>query len=171
MAFPGERRFGMFWVLWILWLVLNGRLGWDVVLLGAVLSALLTLFGQKICGWSTKLERFFFLHAGSILAYLWALLIEILRANFAVIRVILSPKKQKELHPEVVFFDSGLTSSLAKTALANSITITPGTYTLGIYGTTFAVHELDASFAADGDNPLQHGLAKLEADAKKEGLL
>ena len=47
----------MFLFFFALWLLFNGRLGWDVAGVGLVLSALVTLFAVKVCGWSDRRSR------------------------------------------------------------------------------------------------------------------
>ena len=128
-----------------LWLLFNGRVTWDVVGFGLVLSAVVTLFAVKICGWSDKKSRRVMRLAGQLLSYAGCLVVEIVKANIATIQVILSPTGQ--LHPQIFRFDSGLHRSYLQTILANSITITPGTYTIDIDGSELTVHALNTPFA------------------------
>ena len=135
----------MFLFFFALWLLFNGRLGWDVVGVGLVLSAAITVFAVKICGWSEVRSRRLMKIAGLLVRYAGALFVEIIKANLAVIRVILSPGL-RQVRPRIFHFDSCLGKNYLQTILANSITITPGTYTLGIYGSTLMVHALNADF-------------------------
>ena len=61
------------------------------------------------------------------------------------LKIILSP----ELQPEtaLVFFETDLTTGMAKTMLANSITLTPGTITVSVEDNRFCVHCLDRELA------------------------
>jgi multicomponent Na+:H+ antiporter subunit E len=68
------------------------------------------------------------------------LLKEIVRANWAVLKVVLNPKLPAD--PELLRYRTHLESSLARTILANSITLTPGTITVDIDGDDFLVHAL-----------------------------
>ena len=78
-------------------------------------------------------------------------------------RVILSPGL-REVRPRIICFDSQLPRGFAQTILANSITITPGTYTIGIDGSRLTVHALTASFAeGTPDSDLNRRLIDLEA--------
>ena len=130
-----------------LWLLFNGRLTWDVVGFGLVFSAAVTLFAVKVCGWSEVRSRRTLKIAGRLLQYFGCLFVEIIRANLAVMRVILSPAC-REVRPQLFRFDSGLKKGLTQTILANSITITPGTYTVGIQRDgTLTVHALNDAFA------------------------
>ncbi|MFI3168774.1 MAG: Na+/H+ antiporter subunit E [Faecalibacterium sp.] len=152
----------MFFVLLALWIIFNARLSLDVVLVGIVLSAVLTWFGQRYCRWSAESDRAGLRMAWQGLRYLSTLVVEIVKANFAVIKCIFS-KDADKIMPILFFFDTKLKTNVAKTTLANSITLTPGTYTIGIYDSTFAVHALNQEFA-DGtiDSDFNHRLIALE---------
>ena len=60
--------------------------------------------------------------------------------------MILSPGASRA-HPQIFRFDSGLHKTYLQTILANSITITPGTYTINIDGSVLTVHALNSEFA------------------------
>lgn len=137
----------MFIGLFVLWLVLNGRVTLEILLIGLVLCALLTFFACKFCGWSWRRETLLFRLAGKLAAYIGCVFVEILKANLDVIKIILS-KDLKALEPQLVFFNSELRGDVCKAMLANSITITPGTITVGIYDSTLCVHALNKEFAA-----------------------
>lgn len=153
----------MFFFLFLLWLLFNGRLTWDVLVTGAVFSAAVTAFGCRVCGWPTRLPRRALRLAGQLAVYAGCLLVEILKANLAMLRVILSPHCSG-VRPQLFFFDTGLKSPLARTLLGNSITITPGTYTVGVYDGTLAVHAINPDFAAGTpDSDLNRRLRAMEA--------
>lgn len=153
--------------LFALWLILNGRITLELVLIGIVLSLLLSTFAIRFCGWSVQYEALVLRLSGKLLAYFALLFKEIIKANLDVIRVILSPSL-KELKPRLVFFDCKLKSSVCKAMLANSITITPGTITVGMYDSTLCVHALNENFA-DGakDGPFVPRLEKIEKELSK----
>ena len=145
-----------------LWLLFNGRCTADVIGFGLVFSAAVTLFAVKICGWSEARSRRILRLAGQPLRYFGCLFVEIIKANIAVMRVILS-RGCREVQPQIFRFDSRLHRGFAQTILANSITITPGTYTIGIDGSILTVHALNASFAeGTPDSDLNRRLMDLE---------
>ena len=73
------------------------------------------------------------------------------------------------MQPQLFFFDSHLDTDAGRTLLANSITITPGTYTVGVYGSTLAVHALNPAFkAGTPDSVCDRRLLAMEAALKKE---
>ena len=80
-----------------------------------------------------------------ILQYVFVLIKEIIKANFAVIRMITSSRY--EIEPAVVRFKSDLKTAPARILLANSITLTPGTITVLLEEDEYVVHCLDKSLA------------------------
>ena len=81
----------------------------------------------------------------SLTGYIFWLFWQIFLANIAVAKIILFQKE--ELDPKFITFDSNLKHPLAKSMLANSITLTPGTITLNVFGDGFEVHTLNDKLA------------------------
>ena len=106
----------------ILWIILNGRVTLEIVLFGLVF-------------------RNFF----RLVRYAGVLIVEIIKAAFSVIRYSLDPEKKPD--PVIVEFHSGLSTNRQNVLLANSITLTPGTYTLFQEGDHFVVHCLSSEFS------------------------
>ncbi|MGD9583142.1 MAG: Na+/H+ antiporter subunit E [Lysobacterales bacterium] len=87
------------------------------------------------------------LHPSWRLLVFWGFLCrEILLSNLQVLRVILSPSMP--LAPRLLRVRARQTSTLGRVTLANAITLTPGTVTLGIEGDELIVHALTAASAA-----------------------
>ena len=135
-----------FLIFFLLWMLFNGRVTWDVIGFGVVFSAAVAVFALKVCGWSRERSKKAAKILGSLLAYFGCLVVEIIKANLAAIKVILSPGCRLA-EPQIFRFDSGLKRGFTQTILANSITITPGTYTVSIDDGIFTVHALNTEFA------------------------
>ena len=71
-------------------------------------------------------------------------MLDVIRCTLQVIRLILHPGE--EIRPQLVTFRTKLTDDTHKVVLANSITLTPGTITVGLQDDRLCVHGLDASF-------------------------
>ena len=156
----------MFLFFFALWLLFNGRCTADVIGFGLVFSAAVTVFAVKVCGWSAARSRRIVRLAGDLLRYFGCLFVEIIKANLATMRVILSPGC-REAQPRIFCFDSHLQRGFAQTILANSITITPGTYTSGIDGSRLTVHALNPDFAeGTSESDLNRRLIDLEKKSK-----
>ena len=136
----------MFVILLALWLVFAGSVTLTNPLLGALVAGLITLFCTKFMGYSTK--RFYrgFSKADEIAVYLLYLLKEIVRENFDVLRFIYRKGQPK---PMLVRFNGGMQQEALRVLVANSITLTPGTYTVKLEGDEYAVHALDEYFQVD----------------------
>ncbi len=81
------------------------------------------------------------------IAYLPWLIYQIVLANIDVAKRALSPRMP--IDPRVVTFKTMLKSDVARTALANSITLTPGTVTIDIVDDVFYVHAIAKEPADD----------------------
>jgi len=73
--------------------------------------------------------------------YIFILFWEIIKANFDVAFRVVHPSLP--INPGVVIIKTNLKSDLAKTILANSITLTPGTFTLDIQEDRLLIHWID----------------------------
>ena len=134
----------MFFVLLILWLVMNGRVTLELVIFGVILAGLVTLFAVKVIGYSIEKEKAIYHNIPIYLLYVVNLISEIIKSTLAVMGVILSGEKPD---PVIIEFDSGLDSRFKNVLLANSITLTPGTYTLFVTGDHFVVHCLKQEYS------------------------
>ncbi len=152
----------MYFLLLLLWMIFNGRVTLEVFLFGVVICGWLYWFISKHMGYNYKDELRFAKKIPLYLKYAVVLLWEIVKANIDVIKIVLSPKM--EIEPAIVTFRTDLESEAALVTLANSITLTPGTYTAGLDDGTFVVQALDKSKFGEGldDSVFVKQLRKLE---------
>jgi multicomponent Na+:H+ antiporter subunit E len=83
------------------------------------------------------------------LLYLPWLLYQIILSTLHVTFLALHPKMKDQIDPIIVTFRTSLKSDIAMVALANSITLTPGTITVRIEDGIFYVHAISRK-AAEG---------------------
>ena len=157
----------MFFILLLLWLVFNGRFTVEILLVGAVVSGALTFFWHKLF----RTRRFTLMPTPKMvwrsLCYFGALVLEVIRCNLQVIRLILHPGE--EIRPQLVTFRTNLKDDAHKVILANSITLTPGTITVGLQDDVLCVHGLDASFLEGIESCDMSGrLEKMEEEHNRE---
>ena len=153
----------MFFGFLILWIIFNGKFNLEILLFGIVISAALEFFTLKIMGQTHKNEIKSALSVFRFIPYFIGLVVEIIRCNFKLIWLIMHPKE--EIEPQLVYFHSKLKSENLRVLLANSITLTPGTITVGLLGERFHVHALDKSFAEGLENSeFEQQLLKMEDD-------
>ncbi|WP_317853858.1 Na+/H+ antiporter subunit E [Chakrabartyella piscis] len=129
----------------LFWIILHGRITVEIIVLGVLICLGLDWFMCKFLGYSVKKEiswmkkiPLFFLYGGTLTK-------EIIKSNLAVIKIILSPKM--EIEPTLHTFQTNLKTEEARVLLANSITLTPGTYTVHLEDGVYLIHALDPSFA------------------------
>lgn len=92
--------------------------------------------------------------------YVVWLVLQIVVANVQVSWIIVQPRIP--VRPALIRFRSGYRSALAKTTLGNSITLTPGTFTLRIRDDEFLIHTFHEKLAsALLDETLQRKVAAL----------
>ena len=148
----------MFITLLGVWLLLNNSLKIEIVLVGIGLSLALPLLFCGKCEVFTQLK----LTPKSMLytlLYLLVFLKELVVANFDVARRLISPKLP--INPGIVEVKTKLKSKIARVVLANSITLTPGTFTLEIVDDTLFVHWIDVK-AADVEGATKMIVATFE---------
>ena len=126
----------------VLWILLSGHVGALDLAMGVAASALVTFANRDVEGVSEMLRW-----TPRLLAYLPWLLKEIWVANLQVVKLVLDPALP--IDPVVVRVRTRFSSDFARTTLANSITLTPGTITLDVDGDDFLVHAITAGGGAD----------------------
>ncbi len=157
----------MYLLFFAIWVIMNGRITLEVVLFGLAIATLMFAFICKFMDYSIKKEVWLFKNFFLLLWYVIVLIVEILKANFAVVKMIFSVKYQIE--PALVTFKSPLKTGFANFLLANSITLTPGTITVSSESGEFVVHCLDKDLAEGMDDSIfVHLLKKLERGADNE---
>ena len=121
----------------IIWLALTTTFQWQEFCVGIFISLVLALFLNKnyieLGLPSLTLKKIAF-----IIIYIFVLLIEIIKANFDVAYRVLHPKLP--IKPGIVVIKTALKQDIAKLILANSITLTPGTFTLDIKEDKLLIH-------------------------------
>lgn len=150
----------MFFILYVLWIIFNGKITFEILWLGVLIAGGIYLLCVKCFDYDAKKELGYAKKSLLFLEYFWLLLKEIFKANFVVVKIILSSKK---VQPVLVEFESDLETSLAKVVLSHSITLTPGTITVELIDSKFYVHCLDESLAEGLEtSSFVHLLKKIE---------
>ena len=131
-------------VFFIRWIILNGRVTTELVLLGFGIAAVVFVFARSAFGYSLRTEVLVWRHLPWTVVYFLNLILEILKASVQVGAIILNPKRHPD--PVLVEFDTQFHTMIQNVILANSITLTPGTYTVEQSGNHFRIHCLVPSF-------------------------
>ncbi len=137
-----------FMVLMMVWVLLNWTIDPVNILIGVGVSLLLSAVFCSKCELfaSINLSPKAFVYT---FMYLIVFIIELIKANIDVTKRVLSPSLP--INPGIVRVNTKLKSKMARLILANSITLTPGTFTLQVEEDAFYVHWINA----DTDNAEQ----------------
>jgi len=128
--------------LMLIWVIANGTLALDTLIAGLVISAAIALafasFSRvySVVRWSPRVIFYYLL-------YLGVFLIELAKANINVMRLVFSPRIT--IQPGIVEIKTRLKSPIGRLALANSITLTPGTLVVDIKDDSLFIHWINVS--------------------------
>ena len=86
----------MFILYFAMWVVLNGRWTTEIGIFGLVFAAAAYAFTWKYMGFGPKLDLALVRRAPSAISYGITLLVEIIKANLVVVRMILNGEKEPE---------------------------------------------------------------------------
>jgi len=136
---PHARHRGLqFVTLLLFWLLLNGSLASDVLIVGVIAAAVITLllpdaipfFGQFRLGepraWTAAVGYFTYFFK------------ELVKSNLRIAAVVLAPSLP--VSPGIVKVRTRLRTPMGRLLLANSITLTPGTLTVELDGEWLYIH-------------------------------
>ncbi|MBS7339446.1 MAG: Na+/H+ antiporter subunit E [Lachnospiraceae bacterium] len=135
----------MFFIFFLIWIIFNGQFTFEIAAFGVVIAGLMYLFICKFLNYHPKTDLLLCKKFFLVLQYVFVLITEIIKANFAVIRMIMSSRY--EIEPAIVRFKTDLKTTPARVLLANSITLTPGTITVSLEEDEYVVHCLDKELA------------------------
>ena len=134
----------------------------EILMFGIVICSWLYWFMCKHLGYHADREIKILKNFHHYIKYFFILTIEIIKSNFAVMCLILS--SDKDFEPAFITFKTDLKTDLAKVILANSITLTPGTYTIQLQDNEYLIHALDKSLGENmNESIFANELRKLEA--------
>jgi len=128
--------------LFIIWLIANNTLALDSTITGMVISAFIAMafaaFSQvySVVRWSPTVIYYY-------LMYLSVFFIELVKANVSVMLLVFSPRIN--IRPAIVEIKTELKSPMGRLALANTITLTPGTLVVDIKGDSLFIHWINIS--------------------------
>ncbi|AFK22869.1 Na+/H+ antiporter subunit E [Pyrococcus sp. ST04] len=134
-----------FIVLFIIWLFLTASVDPQELTIGLVFSFIVALLTHDIFttrGLANLHPRRVAYFIAYIPYFLWAMLM----ANLDVAYRVLHPKRP--INPGIVECKTELKNEVGKLALANSITLTPGTITLDVDGDRYFIHWIDVKDAS-----------------------
>jgi len=135
-----------FLILFGFWILLSARFDYFHLILGIICSLLVAYLSYDLLFFNVRLGDFRIRARRFLQSAPW-FLGQIFSANLHVAYLALSPKMP--IDPQIIRFKTKLESDISWVAMANSITLTPGTITVDIREGEFFVHALDKKVAYD----------------------
>jgi multicomponent Na+:H+ antiporter subunit E len=126
----------------LIWLIANNTLETGSVVAGVVITATIALaFATysrvySVVRWSPRVIYYYLLYFGVFIQ-------ELVKANLNVMWVVFSP--HINIKPGIVEIKTELKSPMGRLALANSITLTPGTLVVDIRGDSLFIHWINVT--------------------------
>jgi multicomponent Na+:H+ antiporter subunit E len=134
--------FNLWLTLLLIWLIANNTLASDTVITGVILTAAISLafatFARvySVVRWSPRVIFHYLIYFGVFIQ-------ELVKANLNVMWVVFSPRI--DIKPGIVEIKTQLTSPMGRLALANSITLTPGTLVVDMRGDSLFIHWINVT--------------------------
>lgn len=147
-----------FFLLFLIWLLLTSTFEPTMVIAGTIVSFLITLLFAR----NTDLFSPLRLHPkalGYTICYIFVFLGELIKSNLDVAWRVLSPTLP--IRPGIVKVKTKLKSRMGRMILANSITLTPGTFTVEIRDEFLYIHWIDI-VTKDQEDPTEVIVRKFE---------
>ncbi|KPK27936.1 MAG: hypothetical protein AMJ61_04105 [Desulfobacterales bacterium SG8_35_2] len=149
-----------FLIMFGFWILLSGKFDLFHLTLGVISSALVSFLSADILMHDArKNDRL--VTGFRFLGYIPWLLYQIVLSTIHVAFLALHPRMLSKIDPTIVTFKTKLTSNIARVALANSITLTPGTITIRIEEDVFYVHAISRHAAAGLPGEMEDRLARV----------
>ncbi|MBL4758729.1 MAG: Na+/H+ antiporter subunit E [Rhizobiales bacterium] len=132
-------------VLFGFWLLLSGHYTTTLLIFGVLSSVGTAIFARRM-GILDSEGHPIHLALRALLYWPW-LLVEIVKSSLSVTRIILSPRLA--IHPTMLKVRASQKSAVGINIYANSITLTPGTITVGLKGNDLTIHAITGENADD----------------------
>ena len=153
----------MIFLFFILWMIFSGTFTVENIIFGVLIVSVMMWFTCKYLNYKPRYEKMLFQDA-RIVRLAGILVAEIVKANLQVVKWVYSSDVP---NPCVVQFRTRLKNTLTRVALADCITLTPGTITSSLEDDLYIVHCLDESMAEGLDQSIfVRELMNLEGEEK-----
>ncbi len=136
-----------FLVMFAMWLIFSGKFDLFHMGLGAISCLIVAFMSSDLLITNTTFATIPTLWVRFLLYFPW-LLWQIVLSNLHVLKLVYSRDLLERINPQMVHFRTKLKNDMAQVTFANSITLTPGTITVGlsVYG-DYSVHAIDDTTA------------------------
>ena len=152
-------------LLFVLWLMFNERITIDVIIFGIIIVAVLSLVIKMIGLWDPSKDIQRISRIPYAIGFVLRLVYEVFKANIHMIMLVLSPNPNERIRPKILRHYSNIKTDGGLVALANSITLTPGTVTVDVGDDYVYVHAID-EYAEEGlkDSVIEKQIERMEGN-------
>ena len=155
------KRYKYLFIIILFWITLIEKFTYERIIIGVLVGVLVYFFNRELLREDCTTKNSSFKSFYYLLIYVVILIKEIFIANFDVAKIVLSFRMQ--ISPHIFSYETKLKSCLNRTILANSITLTPGTFTISLEGNKLTIHCLQKRYMENVINsPLEKILLKIE---------
>jgi len=130
----------------LIWCFVHGTVNFNNFLIGALLGPIVIRHFRSLYGFENKISYMNIVRKiPKLIRFFYVLFIEIIKANVMVAKIILQPKMN--IKPGIIAVPIRTKTDVGITAIANTITLTPGTLTIDVSDNkeVLYVHAIDAS--------------------------
>lgn len=153
-----KRKAATFFIMLTFWTIMSGMFDAFHFSLGILCCLLVAFFSSDLL--FPDLGKPWIKETIGIIRYLPYLLWQIILANLQVSYIVLHPRMLDKIDPHLFRFETKLKRPLSKVAMAQSITLTPGTITVNIHENQIAVYALTREAAAALPGEMERQVAK-----------
>jgi multicomponent Na+:H+ antiporter subunit E len=153
----------LFVLLLAFWLIIVPSFDLVQIVVGSIVAFAITIYSFDATS-STKPFNFKLLYIFKFIRFMAVLLVEIVKSNIEVARIILAPKLK--IKPKFIRLDNPLKSDLNRVIYGNAITLTPGTITVELEKDYIIIHALNSGGATDKTGGILGREAKRLEDKK-----
>ncbi|MCC5912191.1 MAG: Na+/H+ antiporter subunit E [Clostridiaceae bacterium] len=165
LSFLRKRHLMLFILLFLFWMMLSPSITVKSALVGIVVSLGVVFYSKDIVFNEEEIPLFTFFRIGKFFSFIACLVVEIVKANIQVAKIVLSPSLP--ISPKVVRVPVKFQKDFDKVLYANAVTLTPGTLTVDLDDDGYIIHALTAEAAEDlNDSVMERRVRKLEEDTK-----
>lgn len=153
-----KRKAATFIIMLVFWTVMSGMFDAFHFSLGILCCALVAFFSSDLL--FPEAGKPWLKETIGMIRYLPYLLWQIVVANLQVTYIVLHPRMLDKIDPHLFRFETKLKRPISKVAMAQSITLTPGTITVNIHENQIAVYALTREAAAALPGEMERQVAK-----------
>ncbi|MEN1759119.1 Na+/H+ antiporter subunit E [Anoxynatronum sibiricum] len=144
MSDPSESKVKYYGIPFVLlfgfWLILSPGFSAQTIFLGGVVSLLVVIYSKDLLFHEDEMPLYRLKHFLNMVHFIGILLVEIVKANIDVAKIVLNPALP--ISPQFIRVPMMLKNDMNKVIFGNSVTLTPGTLTVDIDKDGFIIHAL-----------------------------